>query len=258
VTALRRVLLLGGTTEASALAEELTQDPRVDLTVSLAGRTAQPRIVRHGQLRSGGFGGAVGLAAYLEREGIDLVVDATHPFAAVMPFNAAEACRRSGVPLVKLCRPAWTPVPGDRWTGVPDLDAAASTLVVGGARRVFLTTGRQELDPFRALRGIVFLVRSIEPPDLTGFESATALLARGPFAVDAERTLLREYSIDTLVTKNSGGSATSAKLEAARELGIAVVMVERPSRPAVACVDSVAAAVRWATERLSRMGTSAE
>ena len=140
---------------------------------------------------------------------------------------------------------------------MPNLDAAATTLVASGARRVLLTTGRQELDPFRPLRGMVFVVRSIEPPDLTGFEAATALLARGPFGLDDERALLREHAIDTLVTKNSGGSATAAKLEAARELGVAVVMVERPPIPAVARVDSVAAAVAWISARLRPTGTSA-
>jgi precorrin-6A/cobalt-precorrin-6A reductase len=257
VTQTSRVLLLGGTTEARALAAELARDVRIELIVSLAGRTAQP-LVRQGQLRSGGFGGAAGLAVYLERKAIDLVVDATHPFAAVMPFNAADACQRTAVPLVKLCRPAWTPVPGDRWTNVPNLDAAATTLAVGRAQRVFLTTGRQELDPFRALRGIAFVVRSIEPPDLNGFESATAVLARGPFDLDGERALLREHAIDTLVTKNSGGSATAAKLEAARELRIEVVMVDRPSMPAVSCVDSLAAAECWINARLSPTDTSVE
>lgn len=252
-----RVLLLGGTSEAAALAAELARDGQVELIVSLAGRTTRP-MVRAGQLRTGGFGGVDGLAGYLVHDAINLVVDATHPFAAVMPFNAAHACQRVGMPLLKLCRPAWTPCPGDRWLGVPDLDTAAATLVARGARRVFLTTGRQELDPFRGLRGITFVVRAIEPPDLRGFHAATAVVARGPFHLDDELTALRQHAIDTLVTKNSGGSATSAKLEAARELGIEVVMVDRPSMPVVALVDSVDEARLWISQQLSRTDTSAE
>jgi precorrin-6A/cobalt-precorrin-6A reductase len=245
----RRVLLLGGTTEATELAAELAKDGQIELIVSLAGRTARP-LARNGQLRTGGFGGADGLARYLADETIALVVDATHPFAAVMPFNAAAACLRVGVPLLKICRPAWTPAEGDRWTSVADLHEAAATLVARGARQVLLTTGRQELDPFRGLRRITFFVRSIEPPDLRGFDAATAVVARGPFDLNAERALLSEHAIDTLVSKNSGGAATSAKLEAARELRIDVVMVRRPAAPEVALVDNVAEARSWISGRL--------
>jgi precorrin-6A/cobalt-precorrin-6A reductase len=253
-----RVLLLGGTTEASALAAELAHDSRTELILSLAGRTAHPRVASGQQLRVGGFGGADGLARYLIQESVDLVVDATHPFAARMPFNAAHACQQAGVPLLKLYRPAWAPVAGDRWTHVADLDRAAATLVERGARRALLTTGRQELDAFRALRGITFVVRSIEPPDLGGFDAATAVLARGPFDVDGECALLSAHRIDTLVTKNSGGSATAAKLEAARNLGIEVVMVDRPPLPAVALTDSVADARDWISRQVRPTGTSAE
>ena len=252
-----RVLLLGGTTEASALAAELGGDSRTELILSLAGRTAHPRVADGQQLRVGGFGGVDGLASYLIQESVDLVVDATHPFAARMPFNAAHACQQAGVPLLKLYRAAWSPGRGDRWTHVADLDGAAAMLVERGARRVLLTTGRQELDAFRAVRGITFVVRSIEPPDLRGFDAATTVLGRGPFDVDDERALLRAQRIDTLVTKNSGGSATAAKLEAARDLGIEVVMVDRPPLPAVALTDRVADARDWINRQVSRTGTSA-
>jgi precorrin-6A/cobalt-precorrin-6A reductase len=252
-----RVLLLGGTSEASALATELAHDERTELILSLAGRTEHPRVA-HGQLRVGGFGGPDGLSAFLLDQSIDLVIDATHPFAAIMPFNAAQACRRSGVPLLKLYRPPWTPRPGDRWTSVADLGRAAARLVERGARRVLLTTGRQELEPFRALRGVSFVVRSIEPTDLAGFDDATALLARGPFVVEGERALFRAHGFDTLVTKNSGGSATAAKLEAARDLGVDVVMVDRPPVPVVPLVASVSEARLWVSQRLIRTGTSAE
>jgi precorrin-6A/cobalt-precorrin-6A reductase len=250
-----RVLLLGGTSEASKLAEELSRKRRVDLTVSLAGRTSRPMVAPHARLRTGGFGGVDGLREYLRQDAIDTVVDATHPFAAVMPFHAAEACEKAGVPLLKLYRPAWTPVPGDRWIRVSDLAEAAASLVSHGARRVFLTTGRQELEPFRSLRGVTFVVRSVEPPDLRGFEAATPVLMRGPFDLAGERLILTEHRIDTLVTKNGGGAAAEAKLHAARELGVAVVMVERPPIPCVPTVPSVAEALSWLNERA---GTSVE
>src|SRR5579859_2421649 len=243
------VLLLGGTSEASKLAEALSEEPRVGLTVSLAGRTSRPMVAPHARLRSGGFGGVDGLSQYLRGEAIDVVVDATHPFAAVMPFHAAEACEQAGVPLLKLYRPAWTPVPGDCWIRVSDLAQAAASLVSHAARRVFLTTGRQELEPFRSLRGMAFVVRSVEPPDLRGFEAASPLLMRGPFDLAGERSILTEHRIDTLVTKNSGGAAAEPKLHAARELGVRVVMVERPPIPCVPTVPSVAQALSWLKER---------
>jgi precorrin-6A/cobalt-precorrin-6A reductase len=243
------MLLLGGTSEASKLAEELSRERRVDLTVSLAGRTSRPMVAPHARLRTGGFGGVHGLIQYLREEAIDVVVDATHPFAAVMPFHAAEACEQAGVPLLKLYRPAWTPVPGDRWIRVSDLAEAAVNLVSHGARRVFLTTGRQELESFRSLREMTFVVRSVEPADLRGFEAASPLLMRGPFDLASERSILTEHRIDTLVTKNSGGAAAEPKLHAARELGVRVVMVERPPIPCVPTVPSVAEALSWLKER---------
>ncbi len=251
-----RILLLGGTSEASDLATRLGQDQRFDLTLSLVGLTRRPSVAGC-QVRIGGFGGTPGLIDYLERESIDLVVDATHPFAAVMPFHAADACAASGTPLLKVYRSGWQLVDGDRWVNVTDLEAAAGALVTHHAKRVLLTTGRQELEPFRGLRGIAFVVRSIEPPNLDGFESATPLLMRGPFDLDTERALLRGHTIDTLVTKNSGGTAAAAKLQAARELGVRVIMVQRPPIPRVPVVESAAEARAWIDDWLSRRGTSA-
>ncbi len=251
-----RILLLGGTSEASDLASQLGQDRRCDLTLSLVGLTRRPSVAG-GRVRTGGFGGTQGLVSYLEREAIELVVDATHPFAAVMPFHAADACGASGRPLLKVYRPGWQLVAGDRWVNVADLDAAAGALVTHRAKRVLLTTGRQELGPFRGLHSISFVVRSIEPPDLDGFESATALLMRGPFELEGERALLRQHTIDTLVTKNSGGAAAAAKLQAARELGIRVIMIQRPPIPRVPLVESAAEALVWIGDWLSRRGTSA-
>jgi precorrin-6A/cobalt-precorrin-6A reductase len=222
-----RVLLLDGTSEASELAEELSRDSRVDLTVSLAGRTSRPLVAPHARVRIGGFGGVDGLREYLRQEAIDAVADATHPFAAVMPFHAADACEQARVPLLKLYRPAWTPVPGDCWIRVSDLAQAAASFMSHGVRRVFLTTGRRELEPFRSLHGVTFLVRSVEPADLRSFEAATPLLMRGPFDLASERSILTTHRIDTLVTKNSGGAAAEPKLHAARELGVRVVIVGR-------------------------------
>jgi precorrin-6A/cobalt-precorrin-6A reductase len=251
----RRLLLLGGSTEARELAEVLVPDSRVDLIVSLAGRTTQPA-PGSGRLRSGGFGGRDGLERYLRSEQIALVVDATHPFSTTMPFHAADACGEVGVPLLKLSRPAWSAVAGDHWIEVDTLQQAAAVLIDHGARRVLLTTGRQELDAFRGLHGLTFFVRAIEPPDLRGFEAASMLLARGPFDFQGEYALLRDLAIDTLVTKNSGGDATAAKLQAARELGVEVIMVRRPPLPNVTVVESVDAACRWVSDHLVRPGTS--
>jgi len=237
------------------VASQLAQNECLDLTVSLVGLTHRP-VVAGARLRIGGFGGTTGLTDYLEHEAIDLVVDATHPFAAVMPFHAADACAARGTPLLKVYRAGWQTVAGDRWVSVADLHAAARALVAHTAKRVFLTTGRKELEPFRTLRGMTFVVRSIEPPDLGGFESATAVLMRGPFDLDAERTLLRNHAIDTLVTKNSGGSAAAAKLQAARELGVQVIVVQRPPIPRVPLVESVAEALAWIDDWLTRQGTN--
>jgi precorrin-6A/cobalt-precorrin-6A reductase len=250
-----RVLVLGGTTEANALVSRLAANPGLEVIVSLAGRTAHP-VVPAGQVRRGGFGGVAGLADYLAREGIGAVVDATHPFAARMPFNAAEACAQQSVPLVKLTRPPWTPAAGAQWTGVADLDGAARALVARGSRRVLLTTGRQELDPFRGLSGVRFVIRSIEAADLSGFVAPIAVLARGPFSLADERALLAEHGVDTLVSKNSGGSATAAKLQAAHELGVGVVMVRRPPLPDVALVSTIGAARDWVSAALARLDTS--
>jgi precorrin-6A/cobalt-precorrin-6A reductase len=250
-----RLLLLAGSTEARELAEALLVDPGIQLIVSLAGRTSRPAS-GYGEVRTGGFGGREGLARYLHSQQIALVVDATHPFAATMPVHAADACARAGIPLLKLTRPAWTAVAGDRWTEVDTLQEGAALLVERGARRVLLTTGRQELDPFRHLCGPTFFVRSIEPPDLHGFQKAQTVLARGPFDVDGELALLRALSIDVLVTKNSGGHATAAKLEAARVLGVEVVMVRRPPLPPVMLVESVGDGRRWISDQLARLDTS--
>lgn len=249
------VLVLGGTTEATALVTGLAPqlDRRMNLIVSFAGRTGSPTAPA-GAVRVGGFGGVDGLEAYLRAMPIDLVVDALHPFAAVMPFHAAEACRRTGVALLKLQRSPWSAAGGDRWIDVADMRSAAAAVQHHAPRRVLLTIGRQEIDAFRTITGPMFLVRSIEPADLHGPWTAVELLDRGPYLVDSERDLLRAEGIDLLVTKNSGGSSTAAKLTAAREKTIPVVMVRRPPMPATATVTTVADAIAWLDERAQLSG----
>ena len=232
-----KILLLGGTAEASALAQRIAEDGRFDGALSLAGVTRSP-MASPLATRTGGFGGADGLAAYLRRHGIGALVDATHPFASAMSVNAAAAAVSAAVPCIAVCRPAWEERPGDRWTRVPGIPAAAAAL--GAApQTVFLTVGRKELAPFRAAAQHRYIVRSVDPPPAEDLPAnATVIAARGPFAPDDEERLLRDRGIETVVTKNSGGSATAAKLTAARRLGLPVIMVERPPAPA----DSVATA----------------
>ncbi len=238
------VLILGGTTEGYALAEALAGRSGLRVVSSLAGRTSSPRHPP-GDLRIGGFGGPAGLEAFLRAERTGAVIDATHPFAARMGWNAAAACRAAGVAMLRLERPAWMPVAGDRWDEVDDWDEAAR-LVGERARRVLLALGRQELAPFAGLDHVWFLIRSVDAPDpMPGFARAEVLLARGPFTRAGEDALLRGRGIDTLVCKNSGGSATDAKLEAARALGLRVVMRRRPPRPSVPVVATLGAAIAW-------------
>ncbi|WP_370416791.1 cobalt-precorrin-6A reductase [Streptomyces fradiae] len=223
------VLILGGTTEARALAGLLHDDVRV--TSSLAGRVATPRLPA-GEVRIGGFGGADGLAAWLREHSVDAVIDATHPFAERISFNAAGAAATAHVPLLALRRPGWVPVEGDDWHEVASLEAAAAALdgLGDGVDRVFLTTGRMGLAAF-ADRPEWFLVRSVDAPEAPMPARTEVLLDRGPFGLDGEREILSRHRIDVLVTKDSGGAATAPKLQAAREAGIPVVVVRRPPVP---------------------------
>jgi len=238
----RRMLLLGGTAEARSLAAALHRDPGVTVTSSLAGRVADPRLPP-GRTRVGGFGGVDGLVRWLGDEHIDALIDATHPFAATMSAAAAAAAGRAGVPLLRLSRPAWRAHPGDRWNHVDSLAEAARTLPALGSR-VFLTTGRQGLSEFAHLDELWFLVRAIDPPTPPVPRAMELLLDRGPFSEETERELMLRHEIRVVVTKNSGGEATAAKLAAARRLGLPVVMVRRPPPPeGVTTVDNVAAAL---------------
>jgi precorrin-6A/cobalt-precorrin-6A reductase len=239
------VLVLGGTSEGRELARALADEPGLRVLSSLAGRTASPRMPS-GEVRIGGFGGAGGLADYLRAQHISMVIDATHPFAATMAENAERGCRAAGVPLLRLERPAWRPTAGDNWTEVEDWDAAAAIIGANG-RRVLLALGRRELALFAELDHVWFLVRAVEPPaPMPAFRQSELLLARGPFALDGERHLLARYRIDTIVCRNSGGGAADAKLVAARELDIRVVMRCRPARPAgLPTAATVGEAVAW-------------
>ncbi|MCG8965634.1 cobalt-precorrin-6A reductase [Streptomyces sp. CL12-4] len=224
------VLVLGGTTEARRLATVLAARPGVRVTTSLAGRVTRPGAV-DGEVRVGGFGGADGLAVWLREQGVSALVDATHPFAETITANAARAAAACGTPAVILRRPGWRPGPGDRWHPVASLPEAAG-LLPGLGRRVFLTTGRLGLGAFAHLTGLHFVARSVEPPDPPLPPDLRVLLARGPFTVAGETAVLRDHRIDVLVTKDSGGAATAAKLTAARDLALPVVVVRRPPLPA--------------------------
>jgi precorrin-6A/cobalt-precorrin-6A reductase len=225
-----RVLILGGTGEAAELAAKVANIQGIEAITSLAGRTREPSVPL-GDLRIGGFGGVAGLANYLHQMKIDLLIDATHPFATQIALNAADAAMEVKVPRLKLIRPPWKQVNGDRWIEVDSIKTAASVLE-NQSQRVFLTVGRQEIGAFAHLNQIWFLMRMIDPPEPKSLVPQGILLCdRGPFNLDNEREILIHHQINTIVSKNSGGDATYAKIIAARELQLKVVMVNRPPVP---------------------------
>jgi precorrin-6A/cobalt-precorrin-6A reductase len=244
-----KVLLLGGTGEARRLAELLAGEPEIEVVSSLAGRTVAARLPE-GAVRQGGFGGVAGLVDWVRTQEIDVVVDATHPFAATMTAHAAQAARLTDVELLVLRRAGWREQAGDRWTWVESPEEAARILP-GLGKRAFLTIGRQGLHAFAgaAGAGVWMLARCVDPPEPVP-SWCEVVLDRGPYVVQGELELLRERRIDVLVTKDSGGPMTSAKLEAARVLGIPVVVIERPSLPAgVTVVETVDQVVGRLTDR---------
>ncbi len=240
-----RILILGGTGEARELAAELVA-AGVDVLSSLAGRVRQPRLP-DGPVRVGGFGGAEGLAAFLRAERITAVIDATHPYAGAITANAAQAAAQAGVPLLILRRPEWAAAPA--WQLVADTGAAAAAVRAWPGESVFLTTGRRDLDLFAVDHRHRFLVRTVDPPEGPVPPRMTLVLDRGPYTVEGESALMRGHGIGLLVTKNSGGPMTAAKLQAARDLGVQVVMVQRPPLPPLPpeslAVTTVAAALQW-------------
>ncbi len=245
-----KILILGGTTEARQLAQWLAQRADLDVTLSLAGRTASP--VPHAvPIRVGGFGGAQGLADYLSTQRIDALIDATHPYANIISENAAAAARKAAVPFVALRRPPWTAVAGDRWIEVGDTRAAVDAIGPSN-RSAFVALGRNELAPFALAPQHRYLIRSVDPVDPPlPLPNVIYITARGPFSEADDRALMQAHEIDVVISKNSGGSAAYGKIAAARALGIDVIMLRRPRAPDAAAVETVAEAVTWLDHALT-------
>ncbi|WP_170465234.1 cobalt-precorrin-6A reductase [Ruegeria arenilitoris] len=236
------LLILGGTTEANALAKTLAERG-IPATYSYAGRVDNPR-PQPLPVRVGGFGGVEGLASYLRDHGITHVVDATHPFAAQMSTNAVAASKAANVPLVALARPAWRKQDGDRWQHVADIDAAVAALT-GPKRRVFLAVGRLHLEEFSAQPQHQYLLRLVDEPDALPLPHCDVVVSRGPFTEAEDRALMESHRIEVVVSKNSGGSGARAKLDVARALGVPVLMIDRPSLPQRTELSNVAQVLDW-------------
>jgi precorrin-6A/cobalt-precorrin-6A reductase len=245
-----KVLILGGTTEARHLAERLARRAGLDVTLSLAGRTASP--VAHAvPIRVGGFGGAEGLADHLAAERVDALIDATHPYANIISENATKAARKAAVPFVALRRPPWSAVAGDRWIEVGDARAAADAIGREG-RNVFVTIGRNELAPFASVPQHRYLIRSVDPVDPPlPLAHVTYITVRGPFSEADDRALMTQHKIEVVISKNSGGSAAYGKIAAARSLGIEVIMLRRPPAPDAPSVNTVEEALAWLDHALT-------
>lgn len=237
------LLILGGTTEGRCLCAAVAK-AGVTATISLAGRVARP--VPHGvPMRIGGFGGAAGLARFLRDTAISHVVDATHPFAAQMSRNAIDACREADTPLIALTRGPWRAGPGDRWTHVRDIAGAVAALDCP-AKRIMLAVGRMHLPDFAANPQHTYLLRLVDPPDaLPDFPRAEVIVDRGPFTLAGDRALLAEHRLDLVVSKNAGGTGARAKILAARDMGLPVLMIDRPTIPARPEAHSVAEVMHW-------------
>lgn len=236
------VLLLGGTTEAGLLARRLA-DAGIPAIYSYAGRTETP-VQQPLPTRVGGFGGVGGLTDYLRQNTISAVVDATHPFASQMSRNAIAACAALDLPLIALERPPWQAVQGDRWTQVRDLAAAVVALPAAPAR-IFLAIGRQGLEGFSSRPDLYYLLRLVDPPDGLPLPDAHAVILRGPFTLADDIGLMKTYRITHVVAKNAGGEGARAKLDAARALGLPVIMIARPQAPPRTLVGSVDAVMEW-------------
>jgi precorrin-6A/cobalt-precorrin-6A reductase len=247
---LQRILILGGTAEAAALARGALDrfGDALQVTTSLAGRTERPAPLP-GETRIGGFGGTSGLAAYLSDHGISRVIDATHPFATRVSAQARLACELAEVPRLILLRPPWRRHPLDRWIEVDNI-AAAAAIIGRVGRRAWLTIGASEIACFSGEREVQFLVRVVDPPRQSlPLHSYEVVVGRGPFTLAEERHHLKNHAIDVLVSKASGGAATGAKIIAARELGIPIVMVRRPPREPGDAVETIEAALEWLADR---------
>jgi precorrin-6A/cobalt-precorrin-6A reductase len=238
-----RVLLLGGTAEAADMSRHLAEHG-IDAVYSYAGRTATP-VAQPIPERRGGFGGTGGLLAYLRDGGFTHLIDATHPFAAQITANAVAAAAEAGIAYVALERPAWTPEPGDQWTGVPDVASAVRALPEVPAR-VFLAIGRQEIAAFAAKPHHHYVLRLVDPPEAPlPLPHHAVEVARGPFATEGDIDLMRRHSVGLVVAKNAGGTGAAAKLAAARILGLPVILIDRPRLPDRAVARSAADVMAW-------------
>jgi precorrin-6A/cobalt-precorrin-6A reductase len=242
-SAMARTLLLGGTGDANVLAEAFVR-ARIDAVYSYAGRTQIP--LPHAlPTRTGGFGGVAGLANYIWQEGITHVIDATHPFAAEMSQHAVEACSATDTPLIALERAPWVRTAGDNWIVVDDIDTAVGALP-DAPTRVFLAIGRQHIAPFAAKPQHAYTLRFVDAPDgVLPLPKAEVIVSRGPFTLASDRELITSRQIDILVARNSGGSGARAKIDAARELGIPIVMIARPALPERRRVESIEEVMAW-------------
>ncbi|MGJ8527531.1 cobalt-precorrin-6A reductase [Maritalea sp.] len=236
-----RILIFGGTGEAIDLADALVRQGH-QVTTSLAGRTRKPRLP-NGHIHTGGFGGVDGLADYISRNGFEMVVDATHPFAAQMSANAVKACAQLNAPMLRLTREAWQAGAADNWHHVPNIQAAADRL--GAGSHVLVTVGRQHIEPFVLRTDCTIFIRAIEHPEVILPAHVNVILERPPFRLSDELAFMRTHEITHLVTKNAGGDQTAAKLEAARMVGASVIMIERPALPEAVEVYSVEAALQY-------------
>jgi precorrin-6A/cobalt-precorrin-6A reductase len=237
------LLILGGTTEARRLADAVAQ-AGLRGTVSYAGRVERPypTALPH---RIGGFGGVDGLRAHLRAEGVTHVVDATHPFAAQMSANAVAACAAEGVALAALTRPAWQAGPGDDWRRLPDIAGAVAALA-GPPRRVMLAVGRMHLEAFAVNPQHFYLLRLVDAPEVPPpFPHCAVEVSRGPFTEAEDRALMQRHGIELVVSKNAGGSGARAKLDAARALGLPVLMIDRPALPARRALHDPGAVLDW-------------
>ncbi len=236
------LLILGGTTEANALAKAVCEQG-VNATYSYAGRVKNPR-PQPLPTRVGGFGGADGLARYITENAVTHVVDATHPFAAQMSRNAAKACAQTGIALAALTRPAWQGDAGDTWQHVADIPAAVAALQ-GATRRVFLAVGRMHLQEFAAQPQHDYLLRLVDEPDSVPMPKAQIVVARGPFTLDDDIALMQAHKTELVVSKNAGGTGARAKLDAARNLGLPVLMIDRPVVPQRTELATTAQVLDW-------------
>lgn len=241
-----RALILGGIADASLLATEIAR-AGIDAVYSYGGRTRAPAD-QPLPTRIGGFGGVGGLADFIRREGITHVIDATHPFAAEMSRNAVEACAQTGTPLIALERAPWTRAPDDKWIEVGDVAAAAAALPEAPAR-VFLGIGRQHIAPFAARPQHAYTLRFVDPPEAPLPFAADVIVSRGPFTLDGELEMLRSRGIAWIVARNSGGDGARAKVDAARILGLPLIMISRPNRPERLRVETVTEVMQWLGHR---------